>query len=61
MNGNYVVSILDVTGKVVLQQANVSNNIQNKTELNVANLAAGVYLISVNQSGNVGQIRFVKQ
>jgi hypothetical protein len=61
MNGNYVVSILDVTGKVVLQQTNVSNNIQNKTSINVAGLTAGVYLISVNQAGNVGQIRFVKQ
>jgi hypothetical protein len=60
-NGNYVINILDVTGKVVLRQANVSNNIQNKTDLNVANLVAGVYLISVNQAGNVGQIRFVKQ
>lgn len=61
MNANYVVNILDVTGKVVLQQASVSNNTQNKIAVDVAGLAKGVYLVTVNQAGNVGQIRFVKQ
>jgi hypothetical protein len=46
------VKVIDLTGKVVLLQTNMSNT------LNVATLAPGVYIL---QTDNGKQVRFVKQ
>jgi hypothetical protein len=52
--------ITDVTGRVV--RNNVSRNVQNEVvAFNVADLAAGVYMVTVRTSEGISTERFVKQ
>jgi hypothetical protein len=51
------VSVYTITGQMV---TNVTFN-ENKTELNLSNLASGVYLVKVSSNGSVENLKVVKQ
>ena len=54
---NTTVSIYDVQGKLLLQQ----NITQPQTELNIASLAKGIYVVKINNDTNSMQSKFVKE
>ncbi|NVN95702.1 MAG: T9SS type A sorting domain-containing protein [Bacteroidetes bacterium] len=54
---NTTVSIYDVQGKLLLQQ----NITQPQTELNIAPLAKGIYILKVNNDTKSMQSKFVKE
>ncbi len=49
------VTILDISGKVVLSQENSTNN-----RIDVQSLPSGVYFLTVESSGSVGRAKFIK-
>ena len=51
------VTVYTITGQ---QVANISKN-TNNTEINVSNLASGVYLIKITSNGSVENLKIVKQ
>ena len=54
---NTTVSIYDIQGKLLLQQ----NITQPQTELNIASLAKGIYIVKVNNNIKSMQSKFVKE
>ena len=56
----YTIQLTDLNGKVLIEQANVSSN-QESLELNVEQLKAGFYLLSVATSESQKTFRIVKK
>jgi hypothetical protein len=54
---NTTISIYDIQGKLLLQQA-IS---QHQTELNISQLAKGIYIVKVNNDKNSMVSKFVKE
>jgi hypothetical protein len=60
--GNYSLTMTDLTGRVMLQQAMVAIEGKNESKLDVSNYAKGVYLLTVkSESGFTKQIRVTVQ
>ena len=54
---NTFISIYDIQGQLLLQQA----IIQQKTEVNINNLAKGIYVLKINNNNNTTITKFVKE
>ena len=50
LNGNAIIQLFDITGRVVIEE-NINN--KNETQLDLSNLVAGAYFIKVSNDGNV--------
>lgn len=60
--GNYSLTMTDLTGRVMLQQAFAANEGKNESKLDVSNYAKGVYLLTVkSETGFTKQIRVTVQ
>ena len=53
--------VFDLTGKEVMTVINQPAIGDNYLQLNVANLANGIYLIEATQGHTTGRVKFVKQ
>jgi hypothetical protein len=50
------VSVADAQGKIILEK----NNLSNGSQMNLGNVAPGVYLVSISSENEVQTIRLVK-
>ncbi len=57
-----IINVLDITGKIVMQQNNTLTTGNNSIELNTENLTNGMYIISIqSENGNVSNLRLIKK
>ena len=59
-SGTVLLQLVDVNGRVLRSTSAGSANGDNRIELSTAELPAGMYLLRIEQRGNVRSIRFVK-
>jgi hypothetical protein len=59
-SGTVLLQLVDVNGRVLRSTSAGSSNGDNRIELSTAELPAGMYLLRIEQRGNVRSIRFVK-
>ena len=62
VQGTLTISIIDITGKVVLQQQEMSSaDVNNQYQLNFENLATGLYTLQISQEGSISSAKLVIQ
>lgn len=60
IQGNLTLSLIDVTGKIVLAQQELCKaNINNTYTLDLSNLSQGFYTLQINQNGNVASAKLI--
>jgi hypothetical protein len=57
------ISVIDITGKLLMNQKVDKNAIKIETPINVSQLASGAYflLLNFNKSGSNKNVKFIKQ
>ena len=58
---NYLIKLVDVTGRVVISESNVSVEGENYIQLNVSNLSKGIYMISVQKDNSTSFKKVIVQ
>jgi hypothetical protein len=57
----YTVSVVDLTGRVILSENKMAAEGANEEALNLQNISSGMYLLVINKGNNVLQTRIVKE
>ncbi len=61
-NENYTINILNLKGNVLMRNSVASTKGMNNFKVNISNLAAGTYIVSINdQTGKQNNLKLIKQ